>query len=251
MVGWWRPFDFVMSMVIFTLRLSLSSLSVSRGCPGLQSCGSILLLDGVVPLFPLLCLVILGVGSSPLSSVLVAVPFFEGFGRGEEFKTSPRVAAHPSRLGAPQEVRNFPASPSSSELSSHQISLRAHSGVCTTAAERLSHCVPPQVHSLTHRKHRGTTCTRRESATTAYFGCTELLLPPRPFRAAPSSPASLSLFHLVTRAMVHVSRARQGPAPDPTPYVLDKHDYASTSSTRARACWWIPAGGKARLCCHH
>ena len=60
-----------------------------------------------------------------------------------------------------------------------------------------------------------------QSATTAYFGCMEPLLPPHPFRAAPSSPGGSSLFDVATRAIVHVRRARQGPAPDPTLHVQD------------------------------
>ena len=57
----------------------------------------------------------------------------------------------------------------------------------------------------------------------------ELLLPPRPFRAAPLFPGNSLLFYAAMRAMVQDRRARQGPAPDPTPYVLDKQDCASTS----------------------
>ena len=89
---------------------------------------------------------------------------------------------------------------------------------------------------------RHCTCTRRESATAAYFGCMELLLPPRPFRAAPSSLGSSSLFYVATRAMVRVRRARQGPAPDSIPYILDKRVYTSTFSSGVGACWWMPAG---------
>ena len=59
----------------------------------------------------------------------------------------------------------------------------------------------------------------------------EPLLPPRPLRVLPSSPASVSLFYLVTRAMVHVRRARQGTAPDLIPNVLDKRVSACTFSS--------------------
>ena len=76
----------------------------------------------------------------------------------------------------------------------------------------------------------------------------ELLLPPRPFRAAPSSPGSSFLFCAAMRAMVQDRRARQGPAPDPTPCILDKRVYASTFSSGVGACWWIPAGGEVLLC---
>ena len=92
------------------------------------------------------------------------------------------------------------------------------------------------------------TCTRRESATTAYFGCMELLLPPRPFWAVPSSPGSSLLFYVAMRAMVHVRRARQGPAPNPVPYTLDKRVYTSSFSWGVGACWWMPSGGEALLC---
>ena len=94
-------------------------------------------------------------------------------------------------LGAPsgEEVQNFTAGRSSSELGPHQISIRALSGVCvktrllsrgssTTAAKGLSYCVRRQVHPPRHRRRRGTVPAHvGESATTAYFGCMELLLP--------------------------------------------------------------------------
>ena len=90
-------------------------------------------------------------------------------------------------------VQNFPASRSSSELSSYQITLRALSGCLrqvstpyshgssTTTAKGLSFCVQQQVHSLRHRRHRGTIpALAGKSATTAFLGCMELLLPPTP-----------------------------------------------------------------------
>ena len=81
-----------------------------------------------------------------------------------------------------------------------------------------------------HRRRRGTVPAHaRESATAAYFGCMELLLPPRPFWAAPPSPGSSLLFYAAMRATVQDRRARHRPAPDPTPYGLDNQDCASTS----------------------
>ena len=69
------------------------------------------------------------------------------------------------------------------------------------------------------------------------------------FRGAPSLLSTSSCSVFFTRTMVHVRRVRRCVPPDPVPSVLFKVAYASTSSTLAGACWWIPTGGEVQLCC--
>ena len=118
--------------------------------------------------------------------LLLASIAFHCFGRTSQFRSSRDLASrrvqnfpasdssselssHQIPLGPPggEEVQNFTASSSSSELSSHQISLGAPSDVCaktrfqsrgssTTTAEGLSYCVHHQVHSLRHHRRRDT-----------------------------------------------------------------------------------------------
>ena len=68
-------------------------------------------------------------------------------------------------------------------------------------------------------------------------------------RGAPSSCSSSSWYDYGMRTIVQVRRVRGGLPPDPVPFVLHKVCSALSSSTLARACWRIPAGGEALLCC--
>ena len=86
---------------------------------------------------------------------------------------------------------------------------------------------------------------RRRTSTESCSDCE-----PTPFRGAPSSCTSSSWYFSVTRTMVRGPRVRRGPAPDPIPLVFDRWPSASTSHSWLMACWWIPPGGKVRLCSH-
>ena len=108
-------------------------------------------------------------------------------------RSSSELNSHQFPLGAPrgQEVQNFTASCSSSEPSSHQISLRAPFGCLRQVSIPVSWvehhyslravllCTSSSSLTTPSEASRHYTCTRRESATTAYFGCMELPLPPR------------------------------------------------------------------------
>ena len=81
-----------------------SLISVFRGSPCPLSSGSVFLPDGVVPLFPLLCVVCWVLAYCFcywrllhfIASDVLRSSVLRGIWLGEEFKTSPQVAAHPS-----------------------------------------------------------------------------------------------------------------------------------------------------------
>ena len=117
-----------------------------------------------------------------------------------KFKTSQRVAAHPTwalikSLGALSDV-------------CVKTQLLSRGSSTTTAKKTLPLCTSTSSLTIPSEAWRHCTCSRKRAATTGYFGCMELLLPPRPFGAAPSSPGCSLLFYAAMRAMVQVRQPR-------------------------------------------
>ena len=157
----------------------------------------------------------------------------------------------PVRIRFGGETQNSSASISSSELSSHQMSVGATCGLflqsgrssaiggspVSTTAKGLFLRLRHQVLSLRHRRRRGTClppqmCPPLQQLAVRSCGYRRVL-----FRTAPARFTSPTLPYTLTRAMVHVRRARRCPSSDTTPYVVDKLGYASSFSPRVMPCW--------------
>ena len=155
---------------------------------------------------------------------------FGGFWRVEKFKSSPLIAAHPSWSLIKSLSELFS---DGSLLSRFPSSGMEHhfSGVPTSTSSR----------SLTAIRIRV-----RHHSFEAVRSCRYRL----PLcQGTPSSCTTSSWYVYVMRTVVQVRRVRQGPPPDPMPFVRYKMGYASTSSSLLGACWCIPAGEEVLLCC--
>ena len=113
----------------------------------------------------------------------------------------------------------------------------------TTTAKGLSHRLPLQVHSLRHRRRRGTySAPAEESATTAIrlYGAlaSAYLLSEVPLLVS----LRLRFYFWFMRALVHVRRARRCPSSDTTLNDVLYVAYAAPLTPRVLPHLWIPVG---------